>query len=161
MILSQRIKEVVKHSGLSIPKFADYVGFTTPQTVRELINGRTKSLSFAVASKILANYPEISEVWLKEGAGDMIVPSKSTPQAKSVHDVTTGGMVTQGDQSPILKIEIEKELVEEVNVDDNAVCKRHYKKLKALLEKANREIARLEGKVEEQEKFIDKLLARK
>lgn len=74
MILSERIKEVVKHSGLSIPKFADYVGFTTPQTVRELVNGRTKSLSFAVASKILASYPEISEAWLKEGEGQMLNP---------------------------------------------------------------------------------------
>lgn len=161
MILSERIKEVVKHSGLSIPKFADYVGFTTPQTVRELVNGRTKSLSFAVASKILATYPEISEVWLKEGVGDMIAPSKSTPQARSVHDVTNGAMVTQGDQSQILKIEIEKELVEDFDIDDNAVCKKHYKKLKALLEKANREIARLEGKVEEQDKFIKLLLDRK
>lgn len=155
------MKEVVTHSGLSIPKFADYVGFTTPQTVRELVNGRTKSLSFAVASKILATYPEISEVWLKEGVGDMIAPSKSTPQARSVHDVTNGGMVTQGDQSPILKIEIEKELVEDFDIDDSDVCKKHYKRIKSLLEKANREIARLEGKVEEQDKFIKLLLDRK
>lgn len=161
MILSERIKEVVRHSGLTIPKFADYVGFATPQTVRELVNGRTKSLSFAVASKILASYPEISETWLKEGSGDMIAPAKSPQQSRGVHDVTNGGMVTQGDQSPILKIEIEKELIEDFDIDDNAVCKKQYKKLKALLEKANREISRLEGKVEEQDKFIRLLLDRK
>lgn len=161
MALSERIKDVVKYSGLSIPKFANYVGFNTPQTVRELVNGRTKSLSYAVANKILATYPEISETWLKEGDGDMIVPSKSTQQARSVHDVTNGGMITQGDQSPILKVEIEREFVEGFDIDDNAVCKKHYKKLKALLEKANREIARLEGKLEEQDKFIKLLLDRK
>ena len=91
----------------------------------------------------------------------MIAPSKSTQQARSVHDVTNEGMVTQGDQSPILKIEIEKELVEDFDIDDNDVCKKHYKRLKSLLEKANREIARLEGKVEEQDKFIKLLLDRK
>lgn len=161
MILSERIKEVVKYSGLTIPKFANFVGFTTPQTVRELVNGRTKSLSFAVASKIIAAYPEISEVWLKDGKGDMIQPANNQQQSRSVHDVTNGGMVTQGDQSPILKVEIEKELVEDFDMDNSVICKKHYKEVVALLEKANREIARLEGKVEEQEKFIDKLLTRK
>lgn len=161
MILSERIKEVVKYSGLSIPKFANFVGFTTPQTVRELINGRTKSLSFAVASKITSAYPEINGAWLKDGKGDMIEPANNQQQSRSVHDVTNGSMVTQGDQSPILKVEIEKELVEDFDMANSIICKKHYKKVVALLEKANREIARLEGKVEEQEKFIDKLLARK
>lgn len=73
MILSERIKEVVKYSGLSIPKFSKAVGFTTPQTVRELISGRTKTLSYAASSKILFAYPEISKQWLETGKGNMIV----------------------------------------------------------------------------------------
>ena len=161
MILSERIREVVNHSGLTIPKFSDFVGFKTPQTVRELISGRTKSLSYAVASKIMAAYPEISEKWLREGDGDMIA-SKETPQPiRIVHDVTTGGMAQLGDQSVIFRIEVEKELVEDVDINDMEECKKHYKKIKALLEKANREIARLEGKVEEQDKFIKMLIDRK
>lgn len=85
MILSERIKEIVEYSGISIPKFSKRVGFATPQTVRELINGRTKTLSYAVASKILSAYPEISKQWLETGKGDMIIspklPSSSETQS--------------------------------------------------------------------------------
>ena len=35
MELSKRIEKIVEYSGLSIPKFAEFVGFKTPQAVRE------------------------------------------------------------------------------------------------------------------------------
>ena len=60
MILRERIKELVRYSGLTIPKFANYVGFKTPQAVRELVKGNTKTLSDAAIIKILKAYPEIS-----------------------------------------------------------------------------------------------------
>ena len=104
---------------------------------------------------LMRKFPEINEKWLRYGEGDMM---SQQPQKKIEVGI---GIGEQSGGTAEFKFEIEKELVEEVDIDDNAVCKRHYKKLKALLEKANREIARLEGKVEEQEKFIDKLLARK
>ena len=47
MILSQRIEALLEYSNMNIPKFAEFVGFKTPQTVRELIKGNTKSLSEA------------------------------------------------------------------------------------------------------------------
>ncbi len=39
MVLANRINKIVEYSKLSIPKFAEYVGFKTPQTVRGLIKG--------------------------------------------------------------------------------------------------------------------------
>lgn len=72
MILSDRIAEVVKYSKLSIPKFAVFVGFKTPQTVRELLKGNTKTLSDAVQYKITSAYPEINKDWLITGDGEML-----------------------------------------------------------------------------------------
>ncbi len=72
MILSDRISAIVEYSKLSIPKFAEYVGFKTPQTVRELIKGNTKTLSDAVQYKITSAYPEINREWLLTGEGEML-----------------------------------------------------------------------------------------
>lgn len=52
MELSQRIEKVVEYSGMSIPKFADFVGFKTPQVIRELLKGNTKTVSFQVQEKL-------------------------------------------------------------------------------------------------------------
>lgn len=103
MILSERIGAVVKHSGLSIPKFSEKMGFKTPQTVRELIGGRTKSLSYAVKSKILESYPEINGVWLETGEGEMLNP---TPQER--YKVGIGIGKQQGGKNDF-KIEIKEE----------------------------------------------------
>lgn len=74
-------------------------------------------------------------------------------------------MATLGDQSPIfkdIKIEIEEELATTIEEPINmSFCKKEVKKLRSLLTKAEREISRLEGKVEEQDKFIKLLLDRK
>ena len=55
MELSKRIEKIVEYSGLSIPKFAEFVGFKTPQAVRELIKGNTKTLSFQAQEKIISS----------------------------------------------------------------------------------------------------------
>lgn len=74
MILADRIKNLVLESGLTIPKFAEKVGFKTPQAVRELIKGRTKTLSYEAADKILVAYPNVSKNWLLTGEGEMYNP---------------------------------------------------------------------------------------
>lgn len=72
MILQDRIKALVEYSGLSIPKFASKVEFKTAQAVRELLAGRTKTLSDSAEHKILKGFPEINKTWLKTGEGEMI-----------------------------------------------------------------------------------------
>jgi uncharacterized coiled-coil protein SlyX len=72
MELHERIKKVVEYSGLSIPKFAVLVGFKTPQAVREILNGRTKTLSDAAQMKILQAFPGVSRSWLLTGEGEML-----------------------------------------------------------------------------------------
>lgn len=73
MELSKRIEKLIEYSGLSIPKFAVHVGFKTPQAVRELIKGNTKTLSYKAQEKILSSFPEVSPSWLLTGDGEMLL----------------------------------------------------------------------------------------
>lgn len=72
MELHERIEKIVEYSGLTIPQFAKKVGFKTPQTIRELIKGNTKTLSFQVQEKLKAAYPELNMIWLTTGEGAML-----------------------------------------------------------------------------------------
>lgn len=149
--LQDRLKQFITSLDSSVLSFENKCGMA-PGTVNKMTDkSRAKTLE-----KIRKAFPQLNMEWLQTGAGEMLTPQ----QIQKKYEVGIG----IGEQSGGIaefKFDIEKELVEEVDIDDNAVCKRHYKRLKALLEKANREIARLEGKLEEQEKFIDKLLAKK
>lgn len=81
MTLAERIQNLVDYSGLSVPKFAEKVGFKTPQAVRELIKGSTRSLSDAAQYKITSAFPELSIDWLLTGEGPMLVePAEAVPQ---------------------------------------------------------------------------------
>lgn len=77
MELSKRIEKLIEYSGLSIPKFAVRVGFKTPQAVRELVKGNTKTLSYQAQDKILSAFPEVSPSWLLSGDGDMLLNAAS------------------------------------------------------------------------------------
>ena len=81
MELSKRIEKLIEYSGLSIPKFAVRVGFKTPQAVRELLKGNTKTLSYQAQEKILASFPEVSSSWLLSGDGEMLTSQPSQPMA--------------------------------------------------------------------------------
>ena len=72
MELNKRIEKLIEYSGLSIPKFAERVGFKTPQGVRELLKGNTMSLSRQAQDNILRSFPEINPSWLLTGIGGML-----------------------------------------------------------------------------------------
>ncbi|MCM1356468.1 MAG: hypothetical protein NC212_08705 [Staphylococcus sp.] len=79
MILADRIKTLLDYSKMNIPKFAETVGFKTPQAIRELLKGNTKTLSDAAKFKILAAFPDVNESWLLTGEGEML---KDSPNYK-------------------------------------------------------------------------------
>lgn len=72
MELKDRIKNVIDFYKISIPKFAKFVGFKTPQAVRELLKGNTKTLSDAAFYKITTACPELNPEWLLTGEGSML-----------------------------------------------------------------------------------------
>ena len=88
MELSKRIEKLVEYSGLSIPKFAERVGFKTPQGVRELLKGNTRTLSEQAQYKILHSFPEINPSWLLTGMGEMLL-TESPPIEPPPEDAKT------------------------------------------------------------------------
>lgn len=72
MELRERILRLVEHSGKQISEFSRFAGFKTPQAIRELIKGNTKTLSDAARIKIITAFPEINEKWLVTGKGEML-----------------------------------------------------------------------------------------
>ena len=159
--LSERIKALLDYSGLSIIDFSRHLGLNSPNAIREIIKGRTKTLSDAVGIRITFTYPNINHEWLHKGVGDMFKPQ----QGRHVNDVSNGSVVTMGDSSPVLKdvnIQLDDQLAISPEMPkDFESCKSEVIKLHKLLSQAEKEIARLEGKVEEQDKFISLLLNRK
>ena len=75
MTLQERMQAVIDYSGLSIPQLAKNVGFKTPQTIREILKGNTRSISDAVKLKLISYFPNISPEWLTTGEGQMLKSS--------------------------------------------------------------------------------------
>lgn len=75
MELSERISKVVSHSGLNASQYSQRIGTKTPQAIRDLMNGKTKSLSADMQSKILSFSKDINPAWLLAGEGEMIISS--------------------------------------------------------------------------------------
>lgn len=87
MELSERIKTLVDYSGLNVTQFAKYAGFRTAQAVRELIKGKTQTLSYKALNLILGAFPEISEAWLTSGVGEMLKSVSQNANNISGHNV--------------------------------------------------------------------------
>ena len=90
MELSERIAKIVELSGMSIPQFSTFVGFKTPQTVRELLKGNTKTLSYQAKEKIADAFPNININWLATGEGEMLKNSNNTI-SEGDNNITVGG----------------------------------------------------------------------
>ena len=86
MALQYRIEELIRYSGKNISEFSRFVGFKTPQAVRELLKGNTRTLSEAARLKIISAFPQVNEDWLLSGEGDMLksagIESEIIPTAK-------------------------------------------------------------------------------
>lgn len=72
MNIQERMQAIVDYSGKSIPQLANAVGFKTPQTIRSLLKGDTKTISDSVVMHITSYYPEVNADWLLTGEGEML-----------------------------------------------------------------------------------------
>ena len=83
-------------------------------------------------------------------------------QNRSVRDINGNSNFVQNDHSiniNELKVKIEDELANDIDVPSNIESlQNEVKKLRQLLSKAEKEIARLEGKVEQQNETIKMLI---
>ena len=70
--MGERIRELRKSLGLTQKEFADRIGIK-PTAIANYENGRNAPID-AVVSLICREFG-VSEAWLRDGEGDMIVPS--------------------------------------------------------------------------------------
>ena len=104
MNLGERIEAILDYTGMRVPRYAQVIGVKTPQAIRDLIKGKTKTLSEDMQRKILSYSPEINAAWLFTGEGNMLKTDQSSdkydlPETEKTHqrlipfyDVeTTGG----------------------------------------------------------------------
>lgn len=127
MELSKRIDAIVKYSGLSIPKYAQAIGTKTPQAIRDLIAGNTRSLTKDMQAKILSYMPNLNPVWLLAGEGEMLKKSASLiPQENDVPDrfvsylvpmAAMGGSLIGFDEEGVNKNQCEKVISPIADID--------------------------------------------
>lgn len=94
MNLNERISILVEQSGMSLPKFAVHIGVKTPQAIRDLISGKTQSLSKDMSTKILSAIPNLNEAWLYTGEGEMYgqVEVQNTSMVPLINIDSVGGV---------------------------------------------------------------------
>lgn len=110
--------------------------------------------------KIAKAFPKLNIDWLKTGEGEMLNPV----QNRNIRDINGNSNFVQNDHSiniSELKVKIDDELANDLNVPSNIESLQNdVKKLRQLLFKAEKEIARLEGKCEQQNETIKMLIGK-
>lgn len=119
----------------------------------------TKSYATTFA-KISKAFPQLNIEWLKTGKGEMLKPQ----QNRNVRDINGNSNFVQNDHFiniDELKVKIEEELANDIEVPLNIeALHNEVVKLRQLLSKAEKEIARLEGRVEQQNETIKMLIGK-
>ena len=77
---SERIKTVLKYSGMSANKFAKHVGLKSPQVLYDVTNGRN-GIFKDLADKITAKCVNISLSWLLTDEGEMLKSESMNEQS--------------------------------------------------------------------------------
>lgn len=71
MNASERLDKLIEMTGENRSSLAKIIG-VIPQRLHDIANGKTNTISFEVAAKIVLAYPMISEAWLLSGEGEML-----------------------------------------------------------------------------------------
>ena len=70
--MTEVITKVLAYTKLNAKQLAERIGLDRPQAIYDILKGKTKSISPAMANKILSVFPEIDRGWLMTGEGDML-----------------------------------------------------------------------------------------
>lgn len=111
-------------------------------------------------AKIAKAFPQLNVDWLKTGNGEMLKSS----QSRHVRDINGNSNFLLNDHSiniKELKVQIEDELANDSDMSSSIeTLQNEVKTLRQLLSEAEKEIARLEGKVEQQNETIILLIGK-
>ena len=70
--MTEVIAKELTYTKLNAKQLADRIGLDRPQAIYDILKGKTKSISPAMASKILSVFPEFDRGWLMTGEGSML-----------------------------------------------------------------------------------------
>lgn len=73
MEIKERLDMITNYLGINLKQLSEKCGYERPQAIYDLYNGKTKSISPVVCSKILSAFPTINKFWLLTGDGDMVI----------------------------------------------------------------------------------------
>jgi len=90
MTPAERLNEVLRYTKTNVKTLSERLGYARPQGLYDVAAGRTKSISYDLARKIITAYPEFRNEWLVIGEGKMLkdIPSES---ASPVEQMTFSG----------------------------------------------------------------------
>ena len=83
-MIGERIQKIIDYAGLNAKDFAIRIGAKTPQTIYDLLSGKTRSLSKNVFDKIVSCYPDINDAWLLTGKGAMLNNTPNEPNQPKI-----------------------------------------------------------------------------
>jgi len=110
MIDSDRIKEVIKWSGLNANAFAKKVGYDRGQVIYDIIKGKNK-ITGKISVNIVKSYPEINLNWILTGEGNML--KEQPDNAVANEQLGTYEPKNENDTVPRLEYEFIKKQLEE------------------------------------------------
>jgi SOS-response transcriptional repressor LexA len=73
MEASERINQLLNYLDISAATLAVNLGKSRPQFIYDILKGKTKNISQDLAKQIVSVYPEINDVWLLTGNGQMLI----------------------------------------------------------------------------------------
>lgn len=98
MDAGQRIEQVISYIGGSRASVAKRAGLA-PQRLTDIVNRKTKEISFEVADGLVKASPELSRVWLLTGEGEML--HRGEVNVGGVDYNNSGGNHTHTHNSPL------------------------------------------------------------
>lgn len=156
-MIKERLKQYLKLKHLSIRKFEQICGIG-----QSVLSKISDAISEDTLGKI-EKYSDLNLNWLLTGEGNMLDPHRSL----SPISVSGGSIQTSGNFSPAVR-DIKIELTEQENTSSPkrkrqpsvAELQKEIDRLSKLISDANLEIAKLNGKIEQQNETIKMLLGK-
>lgn len=68
----ERLEAVIRWAGMSVNYFAHHIGLTRGETLYQIRRGNN-GISKQVARRVVTCFPEVSELWLLTGSGEMFL----------------------------------------------------------------------------------------
>lgn len=92
----QRMEAVIKWANMSVNYFARYIGLSRGENLYQIRRGNN-GISKKVARRVVEKFPEVSEMWLLTGSGEMFVSTEKKGDYIPFYRVDVENFITRLD----------------------------------------------------------------